>query len=33
MMISPEAYIDELKNAEYLQLIEERDRLVTYIRE
>ena len=33
MMISPEAYIDELKNAEYLQLIEERNRLVTYIRE
>lgn len=31
MMISPEAYMDELKNATYTELINERKRLLKYI--
>lgn len=31
MMISPEAYIDGLKDATYEQLIEERDELLSYV--
>ncbi len=31
MMISPEAYIDDLKNATYTELISERKRLIEYI--
>lgn len=33
MMISPEAYIDRFKGAEYLDLITERDRLIRFIKE
>ena len=33
MMISPEAYIDHLKDAEYLELIEERDGLIRFIKD
>ncbi len=33
MMISPEAYIDRFKGAEYLDLISERDRLIRFIKE
>lgn len=32
MMISPEGYIQELKNAEYLDLIKERNRLISRIK-
>ena len=31
MMISPEAYIEELKNATYTELISERKKLIKYI--
>lgn len=31
MMISPEAYIEEFKNATYTELINERKRLIKYI--
>ena len=31
MMISPEAYIDDLKNTTYTELISERKRLIKYI--
>ena len=32
MMISPEMYMEQLKEASYLELIRERDRLIEYIR-
>ncbi len=32
MMISPASYIDKFEDAEYLQLIEERDRLLAFIK-
>ena len=32
MMISPEKYIKELENAEYLELIKERDRLISRVK-
>ena len=31
MMISPEAYIEHFEDAEYLDLIKERDRLMQFI--
>ena len=33
MMISPASYIDKFEDAEYLQLIEERDRLLAFIKD
>lgn len=33
MMISPEAYIDSFRDAEYLDLIMERDRLMRFVKE
>lgn len=32
-MISPHSYIEQLKNAEYLELIQERDNLLTFIKD
>lgn len=32
MMISPEAYLEQMKNATYEQLIKERDGLIRYVR-
>ncbi len=32
MMIPPELYIEELENADYLELIEERNRLISRIK-
>ena len=33
MMISPASYIEHLQDAQYLELIEERDRLLQFIKE
>lgn len=33
MMISPEMYIEQLKDAEYLELIEERNDLIEFIKD
>ena len=32
MMISPEAYLEQMKDATYEQLIKERDGLIRYVR-
>ena len=33
MMISPSMYLEEIKDAEYLELIEERDNLLAFIKD
>ena len=33
MMISPSSYIEQFENAEYLELIEERDNLLAFIKD